>query len=50
MYENICDKVIYVLDGKRSSAKPIYNKKFKKPINKEKLKDFLNVIYSLIDV
>jgi hypothetical protein len=35
--DNICDDIFYIFDTKRSSSKPLYNKKYKKPINKEKL-------------
>lgn len=39
--EYVCDDIFYILDGKRISNKPVYNKKYKKPINKEKLIYFI---------
>lgn len=43
----VCDKVFYMLDGKRSSSKPIYDKKYRKPIHQANLYDFLSTIYEL---
>lgn len=45
--EYICDNVFYLLDGKRSSAKPVYETKNKKPINKEALTSFIDFIFAL---
>jgi hypothetical protein len=45
----ICDKCFFILDGKRSSSKPIYNPLFKKDINKTKVKLFIDYIYLLIN-
>lgn len=42
--ENICDGVFYMLDGKRSSARPIYNEKFKKEINFQNFQNFFETI------
>jgi len=47
MHNNICDKVFYMLDGKRSSNKPIYNKKYKKEVNVEKIKKFIDFLFDL---
>ena len=44
----VCDDIFYVLDGKRTANKPIYDKKFKKPINKEKLFYFIKCIEKLL--
>jgi hypothetical protein len=44
----VCDEVFYMLDGKRSSNKPIYDKKYKKPINKEKLTHFVKTLKTLL--
>lgn len=46
--DNVCDCVFYMLDGKRASNKPIYDKKFQKPINKEKLTYFIRSMYKLL--
>ncbi len=43
----ICDDVFFVLDGKRNKAKPVYDEKFRKQINVEKLERFVNSLYSL---
>jgi hypothetical protein len=43
----VCDDVFYILDGKRSSSKPIYEEKYRKPINQQKLKKFIEFIYNL---
>jgi len=45
--ENICDDVFYVLDGKRSSAKPIYIEKYRKSINKKLLATFIDSMLAL---
>lgn len=47
-YDNICDDIFYMLDGKRTSNKPIYDKKHKKKINKEKLTYFINSLQKLL--
>jgi hypothetical protein len=46
--ENVCDDIFYMLDGKRTSTKPIYDKKHKKIINKEKLTYFIQSMYTLL--
>jgi hypothetical protein len=43
----ICDDIFYILDGKRSSQKPIYNPKYKKEINIDNLIRFIDFIYIL---
>ena len=45
--ENVCDHIFCILDGKRTSAKPIYDSKFRKPINMEKLYEFIDFMYEL---
>jgi len=45
--DNICDNVFYILDGKRVSTKPIYDSKFRKPINTKNLYDFIDVLCTL---
>lgn len=44
----ICDDIFYMLDGKRISTKPIYDKKNKKIINKEKLTYFIKSLQKLL--
>jgi hypothetical protein len=46
--ENVCDDIFYMLDGKRTSTKPIYDKKHKKMINREKLTYFIQSMYTLL--
>lgn len=46
-HNNICDGVFYMLDGKRSSSKPIYDKTCKKEINPEKVATFVDYICEL---
>ena len=43
----VCDEIFYMLDGKRSSNKPIYDKKHKKNVNKEKLAHFITSLLRL---
>jgi hypothetical protein len=43
----ICNDVFYILDGKRSSAKPIYDEKYKKIINHDNFVRFIEFIYSI---
>lgn len=45
--EYICDNIFYLLDGKRTSSKPVYDIKHKKPINKKELTKFINFIFIL---
>ena len=45
--EYICDNIFYILDGKRTSSKPVYDIKHKKPINKNELTKFINFIFLL---
>jgi hypothetical protein len=42
--DNVCDEVFYILDGKRSSSKPVYDKKYKKEVNLNKLTKFIEYI------
>ena len=46
--DNVCDDIFYMLDGKRASAKPVYDKKYKKPISKEKLAYFVRSLHQLL--
>ena len=48
IFDNICDDIFYMLDGKRTSNKPIYDKKHKKKINKEKLTYFIKSLQKLL--
>jgi hypothetical protein len=48
--DNVCDDIFYVLDGKRSSSKPIYDKKYRKPINKDKLTYFIKSLQTLFGI
>lgn len=45
--EYICDDIFYMLDGKRTSSKPVYDMKHKKPINKKELTKFIDFIFLL---
>jgi hypothetical protein len=47
MNEDIQLTLLYLTDGKRVSSKPIYKSQFKKEINIEILKKFINTIYLL---
>ena len=46
--DNICDDIFYMLDGKRTSMKPIYDRKHRKEINKERMIYFIKTIYTLL--
>jgi hypothetical protein len=46
----VCDDIFYMLDGKRTSTKPIYDKKYRKPINKNKLTYFIQSLHTLLVV
>ena len=46
MDEGTIDRVFYLCDGKRSPLKPIWKQKFYKPINKNKLEDFIKFIHT----
>ena len=45
--ENICDDIFYLLDGKRTSSKPVYDIKHKKQINKKELIKFIDLIFMI---
>ena len=42
--DNTCDNIFYILDGKRVSTKPVYMKQFRKPINRDRLADFVKTM------
>jgi hypothetical protein len=46
--DNVCDDIFYMLDKKRCSNKPIYNKEYKKNINKDKLTYFVKSLKKLL--
>jgi hypothetical protein len=46
--DNICDDVFYLLDGKRISSKPMYDRKYRKNINMNKLGYFINSLEKLL--
>jgi len=46
--DNACDRVFYILDGKRSSSKPIYDKRYLKTPNDDKIVEFIDYICDLI--
>lgn len=45
--DHVCDDIFYMLDGKRTSTKPVYDKKHKKSINKNKLTYFIQSLHTL---
>ena len=45
---NVCDDIFYMLDGKRSSSKPIYKKEYKKQAKDENILKFISFIFNLI--
>jgi len=47
--ENVCSHVFCLLDGKRTSSKPIYDSNFRKPINTQKLYEFIDYMFNLCD-
>lgn len=46
--DNVCDDIFIMLEGKRSSAKPIYDQKYKKTVIKENLAKYIDCIYRLL--
>jgi len=50
MNEYICDEIFCILDGKRTSSKPTYDMKHKKPINKNALTKFIDFIFTLATI
>lgn len=46
---NVCDDVFYMVDGKRSSSKPIYYPEHRKTINYIKFDKFIQQMVSLLD-
>lgn len=45
--DNVCDDIFYMMNGKRSPVKPIYDTKYRKIINENNLLRFIDVIYDL---
>ena len=45
--EYICDEIFYILDGKRTSSKPVYDMRHKKTINVNVLTKFIDFIFIL---
>lgn len=45
--DDACDGVFYLLDGKRTGSKPVYNAEYKKSINKNSLSGFVDVMHAL---
>jgi len=48
-YDNSCDGIFYMCNGKRSSSKPIYKKEFAKTIQQEHLSSFVQQLRTLLD-
>ena len=44
---NNIDEIFFLLDGKRRSSEPIWKKKYRKSMNMQKLKDFVDYVNSL---
>ena len=44
----VCNDVFYMVDGKRSSSKPIYMEQYKKQLNISHVRDFVNMIFKLV--
>jgi hypothetical protein len=45
--ENACDGVFYMMDGKRSSGKPVYDTKYRKKINETNMGKFIDTILDI---
>jgi len=48
--DHVCDDVFYILDGKRSSTKPVYDAQYKKPINEKNMSNFVDHVCGLCDL
>lgn len=46
--DHVCKNVFYMLDGKRSSSKPVYDKRYMKEPNDEKVAKFVDYICGLL--
>lgn len=46
--DNVCDDIFVMLDGKRSSSKPIYDKKYAKTIITKNLDKYIDMVYNMI--
>ena len=47
--DNTCDDIFYVLDRKRVSRKPVYDKKHRKPVNKDKVRHFVRTLHAALN-
>lgn len=46
--DHVCNDIFYMLDGKRSSSKPVYDKRYMKVPNDEKVARFVDYICGLL--
>lgn len=44
----VCDDIFYMLDGKRSSTKPVYDAKYRKHVNRDKMTYFIDSLRKLL--
>ena len=47
-YDNVCDGIFYMCDGKRSSSKPIYKKQFAKSLHRAQFDAFVTALRTLL--
>ena len=45
-FDDVCDKVSYLCMGKRSSTKPMYEKRYRKDLQIEDVSDFVEFVYN----
>jgi len=49
-FDNVCDGIFHMCDGKRSSARPLYTRQFAKEIVQAKFVAFVNALKALLPV
>lgn len=47
VFRNVCDKVFFLCDGKRSSSRPLYRPEFRKDLRPEQVKSLLEYLQSV---
>jgi hypothetical protein len=47
-FDNVCDGIFHMCDGKRSSARPLYTRQFAKEIVQAKFEAFVNALKALL--
>ena len=48
VFDNVCDKICYLCAGKRSSARPMYRREFRKPLERQGVRQLVEAVYNSV--